>query len=77
MIKEETLTQYTLAPLFDEGLEETTQNSRQSHRTRAYMDKEDKIQYEAWMKIGKDPIEMPRKKDKHSGGGLACIFMSK
>jgi hypothetical protein len=41
------------------------------------MDKEDKIQYEAWMKIGKDPIEMPRKKDKHSGGGLACIFMSK
>jgi hypothetical protein len=41
------------------------------------MDKEDKIQYEAWMEIGKDPIAVPNKKDKHSGGGLACIFMSK
>jgi hypothetical protein len=38
------------------------------------MDKEDKIQYEAWMEIGKDPIVVPRKKDKHSGGGLALYF---
>jgi hypothetical protein len=62
MIKEETLTQYTLAPLFDEGLEETTQNSRQSHRTGAYMDKENKIHYEAWMEIGKIQLRCQAKK---------------
>jgi hypothetical protein len=49
-------------PLFEDALLAATQASLHSHRTGAYMNKEDLMLCDSWLHIGIDPISVAEQK---------------